>query len=546
MTEEPNTEPQTRFSLDLLSTIKNAQVRHGLLQSDFLRYRKYCSNRVSRLRHGLGITHGKKKYAKRNFTSDVVDDARYLELLLMYAERAWALATALEDEFDNPRAKFHRDRRMAKAIKWAKKLLSFCQDVGDKRAIIEATSYYNWLVGTKKMQFEQWEEAYPHFIIARYVYEEIKDTGTLDQQQLCRERVEEMFPLIRFCLYNLGDNVPEDSVDQELKDMVAEVVQEEKEKGDLTLNEVVWNSNRYVISNTTVRKHLLKARNLKQSIPEDIDVDACIDIYSKIIQNYHNALQAIQKDIKSIENNLTNERIIERMRIYKALAEYVQYFKSENTIERNFRVALIREKQLVNVSEKSKLRKIEDILKSYDTILNNVAESGRYYQDEENNNVYGARIASVRAMRCYYKALECSEKKDYLNALALFQRSSALIRDARRHWSECTTESVDQRLLSHFNFIEEQSSSETAFTIAAYNISRADIGTAGFTQKRLLDNLQNYDTTYLNKGKIIDFPPDYVTIAASPVLVDISKNNLQIPDLTEKKKKKGFFSSIWG
>lgn len=44
------------------------------------------------------------------------------------------------------------------------------------------------------------------FIFNRAVYEELGKYGDLDNQVLCRERVEELEPSIRYCLHKIGQS----------------------------------------------------------------------------------------------------------------------------------------------------------------------------------------------------------------------------------------------------------------------------------------------------------------------------------------------------
>lgn len=91
--------PPPRVSLPLLATIKAAQGAHGLAHGDYRRYRRYCARRLHRLRVTCKATHGKARYTPRPLTAAAVAaEPRLLEVPLMTAERAWAMAMEVKDE----------------------------------------------------------------------------------------------------------------------------------------------------------------------------------------------------------------------------------------------------------------------------------------------------------------------------------------------------------------------------------------------------------------------------------------------------------------
>lgn len=64
-----------------------------------------------------------------------INRLRFLELVLLFSERAWAESMSLKEieQSVNPRAKHHAARRLAKSSKWAKHLLLLCNAKGDPR-----------------------------------------------------------------------------------------------------------------------------------------------------------------------------------------------------------------------------------------------------------------------------------------------------------------------------------------------------------------------------------------------------------------------------
>ncbi len=82
----------------VLELTRKAQRQNGVQKQDFMRYRQYCSRRLTRLRKTLKMTHSRRNFQKFAMSDDKVVDSRSLMLPLMYAERAWAYAMDLKRE----------------------------------------------------------------------------------------------------------------------------------------------------------------------------------------------------------------------------------------------------------------------------------------------------------------------------------------------------------------------------------------------------------------------------------------------------------------
>jgi len=193
------------FSLEILSKIKANQAANGIRLGDYVRYSQYCTKRMHRIRKKLKFHHG-AKFKKKSITPEIVIDARYLELVLLFAERSWADSMRLKDmESDaHPRAKFHAKRKLAKSSRWAKHLLFLCNAKADARTVLEAESYSSWLWGNLLLEDEQWRSALEFLVKAKNVYVDLGKTGSNEHQALCQVRVSEIEPTIRYCKYNLS------------------------------------------------------------------------------------------------------------------------------------------------------------------------------------------------------------------------------------------------------------------------------------------------------------------------------------------------------
>jgi hypothetical protein len=65
----------------------------GVKNGDYMRYRKYSSRKVEKLRHAMQYKLGNRtKFIKKDVTVDRPDDKRVLQIALFSCERYWAHA----------------------------------------------------------------------------------------------------------------------------------------------------------------------------------------------------------------------------------------------------------------------------------------------------------------------------------------------------------------------------------------------------------------------------------------------------------------------
>merc|ERR1739838_539484 len=114
METEEKVKKEITFTLEVLQLIKEQHAQHGLRHGDYQRYRGYCSRRLRRLRKTLNFTQfSKHRFQKKKVTKEIITDAKFLQIPLMSAERAWALAMQLKQEANSePRKRFHLMERL--------------------------------------------------------------------------------------------------------------------------------------------------------------------------------------------------------------------------------------------------------------------------------------------------------------------------------------------------------------------------------------------------------------------------------------------------
>ncbi|KAL0380290.1 UNVERIFIED_CONTAM: Signal recognition particle subunit SRP68 [Sesamum angustifolium] len=315
-----------KFSVNVLQLLKSAQMQHGLRFGDYTRYRRYCTARLRRLYKSLKFTHGRGKYTKRNITLSTVTEVRvqmvdaimqlhkmsqynmllkvdkayptvlhhqipgqyqitvlqlagFLHLVLYAAERAWSHAMEKKTLPDgpNPRQRSYLIGRLRKAVKWATHFQELCSIKGDSRTSLEAEAYASYMKGNLLFeQDQQWDIALKCFKGARAVYEELGKYGDLENQVLCRERVEELEPSIRYCLHKIGESNLQTSELAQIGEMegpaldlfkakLEAVMAEARSQQAASMTEFHWLGHRFPISNAKTRVSILKGRFLLEA-----------------------------------------------------------------------------------------------------------------------------------------------------------------------------------------------------------------------------------------------------------------------------------------
>ncbi len=73
--------------------VKNSQNSFGVKTGDYMRYRRYCTRKIEKLRKAMQYKYGNRtKFIKKDVTVDKSDDKRVLQIALFSCERYWAYA----------------------------------------------------------------------------------------------------------------------------------------------------------------------------------------------------------------------------------------------------------------------------------------------------------------------------------------------------------------------------------------------------------------------------------------------------------------------
>ncbi|KAK4569238.1 hypothetical protein RGQ29_004583 [Quercus rubra] len=573
-----------KFSINVLQLLKSAQMQHGLRHGDYTRYRRYCTARLRRLYKSLKFTHGRGKYTRKAITESTVTEVRFLHLVLYTAERAWSHAMEKRQLPDGPnsRQRIYLIGRLRKAVKWATLFAQLCAIKGDSRTSLEAEAYASYMKGNLLFEQDQnWDTALMNFKSARAVYEELGKYGDLENQVLCRERVEELEPSIRYCLHKIGESNLQASELLQIGEMegpaldlfkakLEAVMAEARSQQAASMTEFHWLGHRFPISNAKTRVAILKAQELEKDLhgpaADSLPAEKRLAIFDKIFTAYHEARSCIRSDLVSAGNA---ENVKDDL---NGLDKAVSAVLGQRTIERNQLLVTVAKSKLTRRRDdkNEKVTKPEELVRLFDLLLQNTSDlsdlvsSGRDRKPEELafSEECALKSLSFRAERCFYLAKSYSLAGKRAEAYALYCRARSLAEDALQKFrtsnendqiikelktlcDECRSNSC----IEHATGIMEEVKAPENLSKRVSNLSLT--GADKKLEKFLLEKLDSYesavsDSNVKGVSRIEVFPPTFQAIPRNPIVLDLAYNFIEFPSLESrmKKEKKGFLR-LW-
>ncbi|KAI3944328.1 hypothetical protein MKW92_031496 [Papaver armeniacum] len=510
--DDKNTDQMNpKFSINVLQLLKSAQMQHGLRHGDYTRYRRYCTARLRRLYKSLKFTHGQGKYNKRAITETTVTEVRYLRVLLYTAERAWSHAMEKRQLPNGP--------------------------VPNGLHFLCSCAYASNMKGTLLFELEQnWA-----------VYEQLGKYGDIENQVLCRERVQELDPNINYCSIKAGKSNIKTS---ELADMgqmegpaldlfkakLEAVMDEARSQQAASMTEFNWLGHRFPVANTKTRVSILKAQELAKDLHGSAAVPAekKVVMYDKNFAAYHEARSCIRLDLVNAGDT---ENVKDDL---SGFDKAVSAVFGQRTIERN--------QLLVSIAKSKFSRNRDDKVEK--------ATNGICF--ELKNQVF-------RAERCFYLAKSYSLAGKRAEAYVLYSRARSLAestlqklkamssfdKDIIQDLEVLYNNSRSNICIEHAAGIMEEEKAPEKLTKGVSNISLAEGGNKA--DIFLLEKLDVYESSVADpntKGvpHIEPFPPVFQAVPRNPIVLDIAFNSIEFPSLESrmKKEKKGIISRFWG
>jgi len=170
------------FRLGIFQTLDEAQACHGVAHQDYANYRRFCTAKLSRLRHRQAVRStmvhnhryveglsGKRRhaYCPREIP-DAIEHENVLLHLLYQSERAWAQACALQQQQSQqqqattpPKSQHsYIARRLQKAAKWAAELEEKSRTSCVEETQLECQSYAAWMSGNVALEHKKYATAF--------------------------------------------------------------------------------------------------------------------------------------------------------------------------------------------------------------------------------------------------------------------------------------------------------------------------------------------------------------------------------------------------
>ncbi|KAI3954268.1 hypothetical protein MKW98_018092 [Papaver atlanticum] len=534
-------------------------MQHGLRHGDYTRYRRYCTAQLRRLYKSLKFTHGQGKYNKRAITETIVTEVRYHHVLLYTAERAWSHAME-KRQLPNgpvPCQRIYLIGRLRKAVKWASLFAQLCAVKGDSRTSLEAEAYASFMKGTLLFELEQnWETALMSFKSARAVYEQLGKYGDIENQVLCRERVQKLDPNINYCSIKAGKSNIKTS---ELADMgqmegpaldlfiakLEAVMDEVRSQQAASMTEFNWLGHRFPVANAKTRVSILKAQELEKDLHGSAAVPAekKVVMYDKIFAAYHEARSCIRKDLVNAGDT---ENVKDDL---SGLDKAVSAVLGQRTIERNqLLVSIAKSKFSRNRDDKvEKATKPEGLVRLYDLLIQNTCD----LSDLLRRCFYLAKSYSLAGKRAEAYVLYSRARSLAESTLQKLKAMSNFDKDIIQDLEVLYNNSRSHICIEHAAGIMEEEKAPEKLTKGVSNISLAEGGNKA--ERFLLEKLDVYESSVADpntKGvpHIEPFPPVFQAVPRNPIVLDIAFNSIEFPSLESrmKKEKKGLISRFWG
>ncbi|XP_076893630.1 uncharacterized protein LOC143545669 isoform X2 [Bidens hawaiensis] len=485
----------------------------------------------------------------------------------------------------NARQRTYLIGRLRKAVKWATLFAELCAIKGDSRTSLEAEAYASFMKGNLLFEQDQnWDIALKSFKSARVVYEELGKYGDLDNQVLCRERVEELEPSIRYCLHKIGESnlqaselvhigeIEGPALDL-FKAKLEAVMAEARTQQAASMTEFHWLGHRFPISNAKTRVSILKAQELEKELNDRMEgtlpAEKRLAVFDKIFAAYHEARGSIRNDLATVGSS---ENIKDDL---SGLDKAIGAVLGQRTIERNqLLVSIAKSKLSKSRDEKNeKVTKPEELVRLFDLLLQNTSDlsdllsSGRDRKEEEVALAEECELKSLifRAERCFFLAKSYSSAGKRTEAYSLFSLARSLAENALK--KPKSVASKDQATIKEvetlYNNCRSNSCIEHAMGIMEHEKAPEDLskkistvsisGTDKKSDKYLIEKLDSYesavgDTSTKVAPRIAAYQPSFQAIARNPIVLDLAYNSIDFPSIENrmKKDKKGFISRLWG
>ena len=319
------------YSMNVTHTVRELQQAHGLKSFDYMRYRSYCTRRLTRIHKVLRLTNGTQKKFKGLVVmpEDVTDD-RVLLMLILQVERAWAYSEQLKYDFsqsDDARQYRHYASRIKRAQKHGATLQDIANQVCDDRTKKEIAAYVQEMNGHAAVSKKEWEKAKADFTAARSVYVALGEAeAKAGPRDSYTQRASDLEKNLRFCTYNLG----EDGVRFGAQGVVR--------KGGGATTVLKWQGTDIEVTSEKVRLLLATASEAlgeAQALAEQLrSGEATPSALAKYVETFDKAFLSYSDAMQHVKSDIAQEKQGDQAMLH-LLVNCLKFTILQHTLERN-------------------------------------------------------------------------------------------------------------------------------------------------------------------------------------------------------------------
>jgi len=597
--EQPVVPALPPISLNIVSLVHNIRMQNGIRHSLYQRYRHYCSRRLLKIRKKLGVkqvnVHQKgasRRFVRNDISVDQVKDDRYLMIPIFEAERAWAYAMELREEFETEkyhRTRNHSVRKFTKATQAAQHLKNLCAERGDGRTGLEAEAYYllmraAWLVEKKEFLMAL-NQCFP---AARSILMKLSHVVEPDEGKVINTRLTEIETAMKFCDFNkhlsrsteLKESFEEEGGEGEegLEEKLEKMVLEEKTKSGESLTEIKWMGHTITVPSGKIRSTLLDLRSIQEQLRKERNISNLMAVYDSLFIRYNDVLELIGEastvldkgDKKSMKSEARSKNLAllsshcSHNRLFHLLSRNVLILHSSrikfhhpkppfSTPDVAARLPSSSWEEYCTAGAATGGKKIssEELVRLCDNVLVNLKEMEGYFEgveDEESADA-GKRTVALglfyKAQRCYYVSRTFLKSQKFPESKALLDRTLEIASSSKSHFSIC--QSKTKADLVGLEGLEKEVGVQQCLLKARVlgekerkgKEKEKEEGGEGEGEREF--SLFGYPE---NVGdRVFVFPPDFQAVHCNPLLFDLTLDEIIPPSLEARKApaRRGLF-----
>ncbi|KAI6193247.1 Signal recognition particle subunit SRP68 [Aphelenchoides besseyi] len=421
-------------TLRILKLVKDSQQMHGLRHGSYKRYGDYCGRRMQRLRKTLKATHTHKcvpkhraKFQYKSITADLVNDQRFLELLIFNIEHCWAQGMDFKltsENEDKTRQKFHARTRLQKSLKLARELEAIADECPQVNSLtkLEAKAYNAFIAGTLFLEKSKWTEALEQFQHSKKIYEKLFEIDRNSEfASYYESRGRELANMIKICEYNSGGtaspvvpemmnlNMSEDGMD--IDKLISEAQSNVATSGKTKT--ITWAGETVSVPHEAV-KHAVETIEKADTMVHEAESGAQkVQIYEKAQADLRDALQKFNEEKAKTKLGDAQQKD------WQTVSVYLDFLRYRLAAERYAQLA-------ANLDAGEKKSKPQAYLRMYSEVVQNcddILQLPGAQSDAKLQAAFKFKSEYYKCKKCFHMAASYGAIGQEADAMKLFDRA---------------------------------------------------------------------------------------------------------------------------